>query len=103
MGKLIFGHGAELDAGCRQTNILCGKRCGIIFCRISKQLAACVFAHHTMPLVIGIYAADLAHPEKLRLCLGVFLHRMVEIKVILCEICKFPDGKLYACDSVKHK
>ena len=56
-----------------------------------------------MPLVIGIYAADLAHPEKLRLCLGVFLHSMVEIKVILCEICKCTDGKLYACDSVKHK
>ena len=103
MRKRIFSHGAEFNSGCGKAYILCNECCGIILGRIGHKFTACVVEHDIMPLVINIDTAGFAHGKQHSLCLGVLIHRMVEVKVILREVRERTDGKVYARNTVQNE
>ena len=103
MRKRFFRHGAEFNSGCGKAYILCNECCGIVLGRIGHKLTACVVEHDIMPLVINIDTAGFAHGKQHSLCLGILIHRMVEVKVILREVRERTDGKVYARNTVQNE
>ena len=82
------GHNIGLHAVCIQTDVLGNKVCGVVLCGIGQDLTRRLTADAITVQVVQIHDAGVTMAEQNRLRVAVIEHRLVEIQMILGQICE---------------
>ena len=101
--KLALLQRAEANAARRETDIARRERGAVALGREGVHRLRRILHDRFRPRIVRIRRRLFAQGEEHRLGAGVFLHRVVEIQMILCQVCEKADGKMHARHAAQHK